>query len=67
MIYLQRKEIYSIKTEARVNFKVTFKASGIAFKFRMKATSYLKPKEYKVTLKPARLLPPTVKAFDQLH
>jgi hypothetical protein len=65
MIYFQREEIYSIKAEARVNFKVT--ASGIAFKFRMKAASYLKPKEYKVTLKPAPRLPPTVKALDQLH
>jgi hypothetical protein len=51
------KEVYSIKAEGRVKLKV--KASGIAFKFPKKAVFYLKPKEYKVAVKPARPLPRT--------
>jgi len=65
MIYYRRKEIYSISAEARVNCRVTFKASAAVFRFPVKVVLQLKPKG---TLKPALLLPPrTDKALDQLH
>jgi len=35
MIYYRGKEIYSISAEARVNCRVTFKASAVVFRFQM--------------------------------